>query len=147
MSESGTSETKGAGGVVLNAAGEVLVLEHEDGSWVFPKGHLDPGESELEAALREVEEEAGVRATPLRPLVKDRTHYRNARGEDRVITWFLLHTQDSPVLREKTFPDGLFLPPEQALARLSFVQDRALLERLLRARSAAQAAAAREAPA
>lgn len=147
MSESGTSETKGAGGVVLNAAGEVLVLEHEDGSWVFPKGHLDPGESELEAALREVEEEAGVRATPLRPLVKDHTHYRNVRGEDRVITWFLLHTQDSPVLREKTFPDGLFLPPEQALARLSFAQDRALLERLLRARSAAQAAAAREAPA
>lgn len=30
------------------------------GEWVFPKGHLEPGESRQEAALREAREEAGV---------------------------------------------------------------------------------------
>ena len=56
---------EGAGGVVFNGQGLVLLLGHRNGTWVFPKGHLDPGETELEAALREVEEEAGVATTPL----------------------------------------------------------------------------------
>jgi diadenosine hexaphosphate hydrolase (ATP-forming) len=33
--------------------------------WVFPKGHIKPGETTEEAALREVREEAGVKATIL----------------------------------------------------------------------------------
>ena len=32
------------------------------GVWVLPKGHIEPGETEEAAAVREVEEEAGVRA-------------------------------------------------------------------------------------
>lgn len=35
-----------------------LLMEHED-RWDLPKGHVDPGESELECALRELEEETG----------------------------------------------------------------------------------------
>lgn len=55
-----------AGGVVLDGEGKVLLLEREverDGSPVqevrFPKGHIDPGESDEEAAMRETREESG----------------------------------------------------------------------------------------
>lgn len=109
----------------------MLVLGHRNGAWVFPKGHLDPGETALQAALREVEEEAGVAAVRLGTLTQT-TRYTNARGEKRVITWFPMTTQaTAPVLREATFPRGAFLPPAEARVRLSYDEDKTLLDALL----------------
>lgn len=123
---------EGAGGVVFRPDGAVLVLRHLEGSWVFPKGHIDPGESALGAALREVEEEAGVRATCPDAGVSETTRYENARGEARRITWFLLLSDaQAPVLREALFPEGGFFSPREARARLSFAEDRRLLDLML----------------
>ncbi len=121
----------GAGGVVFNPSGDVLLIRHRTGSWVFPKGHIEPGEVPLQTALREIEEEAGVEAR----CDDERTwttSYRNPRGETRRITWFRMSTDARrPVLREALFPDGAFVPPGEALRRLSFSEDRHLLEKLL----------------
>jgi len=118
--------------------GAVLVLRHLGGAWVFPKGHIDPGEDALSAALREVEEEAGVRATCPDPGFTATTRYKNARGTPRAITWFLLRTDaDKPVLREVLFPDGGFFAPSEARARLSFPEDRELLDMMLEHHAAA----------
>ncbi len=38
-----------------------LLIQHQAGHWAFPKGHADPGESALETAKRELEEETGIR--------------------------------------------------------------------------------------
>lgn len=38
-----------------------LLVQHQAGHWAFPKGHADPGESALETAMREFEEETGIR--------------------------------------------------------------------------------------
>ena len=56
-----------AGGVVARTVGgerEYLLVEASGrpGEWVLPKGHIEPGETPEEAAVREVQEEAGVRA-------------------------------------------------------------------------------------
>ncbi len=40
----------------------LLLRSTRHGGWGFPKGHMDPGETELEAAMRETEEEAGITA-------------------------------------------------------------------------------------
>ena len=122
-----TFPVEGAGGVVFNRQGLVLVLGHRNGTWVFPKGHLDPGETDLEAAQREVEEEGGVATTPLSNQT-ELTRYRNVREEWRVITWYLLGTEATqPILREATFPAGAFVEVEVALSRLSFPEDKRLL--------------------
>lgn len=39
---------------------QYLIMYHYGQYWNFPKGHIEEGESEIEAALRELEEEAGV---------------------------------------------------------------------------------------
>ncbi len=39
---------------------EVLLLQNEEGEWVFPKGHVEREETSAAAAAREVGEEAGV---------------------------------------------------------------------------------------
>jgi len=49
-----------AGGVVLNKIGRVLVVSQRGDSWSLPKGHVDPGETTLQAAVREIEEESGI---------------------------------------------------------------------------------------
>lgn len=53
-----------AGAVVFRRSGDqvfYLVVSSSDGAnWVLPKGHIDAGESPEAAALRELQEEAGV---------------------------------------------------------------------------------------
>lgn len=123
---------EGAGGVVFNARSEVLLIRQRNGSWVFPKGHIDPGEDPLAAALREVEEEAGVRATCRDPERRWITAYTNPRGERRRITWYRLDTDaDAPIMREAQFPEGRFVAAEQALDLLAFREDRTLLTKML----------------
>lgn len=133
MSTTDTSQVvTGAGGVVFNDAGQVLVLKHVRGPWVFPKGHVDPGETRLRAALREVEEEAGVKARCPDPATVHTTRYLNDRGEERLIHWYALVTEATqPELREELFPDGAFLESDEAKARLTYPQDRQLLEKML----------------
>lgn len=125
---------EGAGGVVLNDDGHVLLIRHRNGTWVFPKGHVEPGESKVDTAVREVEEEAGVQAVALDPRQTWQTEYVNPRREGRRITWYLLRTQArEAVLREAIFPEGGFFAPEQAMTMLAFDEDKATLKQVLRA--------------
>ncbi|HLG93379.1 MAG TPA: NUDIX domain-containing protein [candidate division Zixibacteria bacterium] len=52
--------TKSAGGIVVNREGLVLVVNQNGTSWSLPKGRLEPGETALEAAKREILEESGI---------------------------------------------------------------------------------------
>lgn len=131
---------EGAGGVTFDPNGRVLVIRQRTGAWVFPKGHLDPGEDHLVAALREVEEEAGIDARCDRPDRTWTTDYVNDRGEPRHVVWFRLEAPAGavPRMREAQFPEGAFLTPDEALHRLSFTEDRALLRRVVDATAGAQ---------
>lgn len=44
---------------------EFLLMKHKS-RWDLPKGHVDPGETDLECALRELEEETGIPADAIR---------------------------------------------------------------------------------
>jgi 8-oxo-dGTP pyrophosphatase MutT (NUDIX family) len=58
-----------AGGLVLNDKGEILMMLRR-GKWDLPKGKLDPGESLEHCAVREVQEETGLKKVTLqKPLV------------------------------------------------------------------------------
>ena len=52
-----------AGGVVVRDGKVLLVHRPRYDDWTLPKGKLDPGESFEDAALREVEEETGLRCS------------------------------------------------------------------------------------
>jgi 8-oxo-dGTP pyrophosphatase MutT (NUDIX family) len=72
-----------AGGVVLRGRGASLrvllvTAKRQPNQWVFPKGHIEPGETVEQTAIREVEEEAGVVATVGEPI--GTLEFRNARG-------------------------------------------------------------------
>ncbi|MEA2701652.1 MAG: hypothetical protein QOE22_361 [Candidatus Parcubacteria bacterium] len=54
--------TRSAGGIVLGDSGTVVLVQHRSGNgmWLFPKGRLEDGESDGEAARREIAEETGL---------------------------------------------------------------------------------------
>jgi 8-oxo-dGTP pyrophosphatase MutT (NUDIX family) len=56
--------------------------------WSLPKGKVDPGETDEEAALREVEEETGVRGT-LGPEL-EATRYRDRKGRLKQVRYWLM---------------------------------------------------------
>lgn len=59
---------KGVGIVLLAENNTVLLFERLDrpGSWQFPQGGIDPGETPLQTAFRELTEETGLAATDVR---------------------------------------------------------------------------------
>ncbi len=56
---------------------EFLLMEH-DHRWDLPKGHVDPGESDRDCALRELEEETGIRSDDIQidPVFRFELRYR-----------------------------------------------------------------------
>ena len=126
---------KGAGGVVFDDEGRVLLLGRLGGTWVFPKGHIDPGEDALQTAIREIEEEAGLKVSIAEPDRQFLTSYVNDRGEQREITWFIAEARSQQFqAREELFPEGEFLAVDDALNRLSWPEDRQLLTEITQAR-------------
>ncbi|MBA3807084.1 MAG: NUDIX domain-containing protein [Solirubrobacterales bacterium] len=84
-----------AGGVVVRD-GQVVVIvptrRAADGSRVLalPKGHVDPGETPIEAAEREVREETGILAEPVVELGESRYWYRReGRTIGKRVSFFL----------------------------------------------------------
>ena len=58
----------GVGAVIADGRGRILALERSDfrGAWQLPQGGLEKGESPLDGALREVEEETGIKRRALK---------------------------------------------------------------------------------
>jgi len=88
------------GGRVLNTKGEILFI-YRNGKWDLPKGRVDGNETIEEAALREVEEETGVKDLKIdKPL--DITYHifkRNGRYRLKITHWFQMTTTYSGELR------------------------------------------------
>ena len=97
-------EVWAAGGVVWRVVDdqvEVLLVHrdrHQD--WTFPKGKLDAGETLRACALREVEEETGLRCTTSSRLTL--VGYRDARDRSKAVVYWMM-----------TVDDGVFVPNDE----------------------------------
>ena len=105
---------------------EVLVVHRpEYGDWSFPKGKLEPGETEEDAAIREVEEETGLRCALDRELTT--TSYRDARGRAKTVRYWLMTPVAGSLAAANEVDDARFVPVDEADALLTYTRDRELL--------------------
>ena len=86
-----------AGGVVKNEKEEVLMIYRKD-HWDLPKGKIEKGETQKEAAVREVQEETGVQNIDLQGFIHTTYHtYLNRKGKRvlKVSYWYTMKTTDT----------------------------------------------------
>jgi 8-oxo-dGTP diphosphatase len=129
-----TETVRAAGGVPWrrrNGDLEVLVVhrpQYDD--WSFPKGKNEPGETDEASAVREVEEETGLRPTLGAELAT--TFYMDSKGRPKQVRYWALDAGDGATARAQNEIDVLeWLTPDEAFARLTYDRDRAVLESLL----------------
>ena len=130
---------RAAGGIVTLDDGEeprfALVHRPRYDDWTFPKGKLHDGELEEQAALREVEEETGLRCRLGAPV--DAVTYTDRSGRPKVVQYWTM-TPDGGTFRPNAEVDELrWVGPDEAIALLTYGHDRDLLRSVLapRARS------------
>jgi diadenosine hexaphosphate hydrolase (ATP-forming) len=129
--------THSAGGVVLNKKGEVLVVNQRGRSWSFPKGHLEPGETALDAARREIFEETGVGDLELVRRLGSYERQRLSGGEIgeetemKKLTFFLFTAANEELaFRDPHIPTARWVAKEEVRSLLSHPKDREFFERV-----------------
>ncbi len=82
-----------AGGVVTNKKGQVLFIYRNE-KWDLPKGKIDKGETIEAAAIREVEEETGVKGLQIENFLRVTYHIfkRNGVYKLKEVHWFAMNT-------------------------------------------------------
>lgn len=97
---------KAAGGLVLNENKELLFIFRR-GKWDLPKGKLDVGETLEQCALREVEEETGLKNISLKNnlLTTYHTYDENGKHILKESTWYEMHVKGNQKLIPQTVED------------------------------------------
>jgi 8-oxo-dGTP pyrophosphatase MutT (NUDIX family) len=117
-----------AGGIVERDGLVLLVHRPKYDDWSFPKGKLDPGESFEDAALREVQEETGLRCSLGRELPPTRYEV-NGRAK-LVRYWLMAPRADVDFVPNDETDDLRWVTPEEARRLLTYDRDRDVLAAL-----------------
>jgi len=109
-------------------AGPEVALVHRPryDDWSYPKGKCEPGEHVLDAAVREVAEETGLRVVIGRPLTP--SVYQVSAGVKHVAYWVARCTGSAGFVPNSEVDEVRWLPADDARERLSYPRDVALLE-------------------
>ena len=121
---------KSCGAVIFRKAEGwfVLLVRHAKGRHVsFPKGHVEPGETESRTAEREVFEETGLHVRIDRRYRAENRY--NIRHDTQKLAVIFAATTDEVELhpQPEEIAEAVWVPVEQAAARLTYERDRRIL--------------------
>jgi 8-oxo-dGTP diphosphatase len=132
---------RSAGGVVYRrvepAAGvEILLLQHETGKWMLPKGTNERGETPDAVALREVAEETGLRNVRIVADLGEEQYMFFWKAEDtyydKTVHYYLMEFlggETPQPQREEGFVRCEWVPIPEALDRIKYRETRQVVQR------------------
>lgn len=121
---------RASGGLIVRDGRVVVVHRAEYDDWSFPKGKAKPGESDEDCALREIEEETGMRCELGEEL--STTQHLDANGRPKRVRWWLME-RIAGEFEPTDEIDGLrWATPAEARRLLSYSRDVDLLDEALK---------------
>jgi 8-oxo-(d)GTP phosphatase len=120
---------RAAGGVLRRVSpnGIEVLLVHRPryDDWTLPKGKAEPGETDEETAVREVEEETGLRASLGIELPS--TRYRDSQGRDKVVRYWTMRPESGSFEPHGEVDAIEWTPIADAGSKLSYERDAEVL--------------------
>jgi 8-oxo-dGTP pyrophosphatase MutT (NUDIX family) len=122
---------RAAGGIVWRrgdggAVEVVLVHRPAYDDWSFPKGKLHQAETEAEAALREVQEETGLRCRLGREV--GTTAYRDPKRRPKTVRYWEMTPTGGRLEAANEVDDARWMPVGEARIALTYEHDRRILD-------------------
>jgi 8-oxo-dGTP diphosphatase len=118
-------EVRAAGGAVVRDGAEgvevLLVHRPKHRDWSLPKGKAERGETDEDCALREVEEETGLRCSLGRELPS--TRYRDAQGRPKLVRYWEMRPLGGVARPLAEVDDVRWLPLNEAREQLTWDRD------------------------
>ena len=113
--------TDSAGAIVFR--GDTVLMIRAGSRWSFPKGHVEPGETAKQAAVRETREETGISAELLTDVP---IAVPSARPEDRRRVWFFPARYLEGALRPQLdeISETIWVKVQDAAEKITFAPDR-----------------------
>ena len=131
---------RACGGLVVRDGRLAVVHRPKYDDWSLPKGKAKPDERDEDCALREIEEETGLRVDLGEELAT--TTYLDAQGRPKRVRWWLMTPRSGGVHTSEEVDELRWLTPAEARELLTYARDVELLDVASRRRRAALRAAA-----
>ena len=116
--------------VYRDIKGEVrylLIKNKRSAHWGFPKGHIEPGETKQQTAVREVLEETGIHVKLINGF-ESVSKYKIQNKIEKVVSIFVGTTNDtSTCIQPEEIEDYIWLTYDRALSILKFENDKAII--------------------
>lgn len=127
-----------AGGLVVNNRGQILFVQEYGYYWGLPRGRIERGETAAQAAIREIEEETGLKL--LEPMRDLGTYERSTFDKDgqpdnkkmkniRIFLFCIDH--ETPQPKDKAITNAKWVKPAEAISMLINDVDKQFLSNCL----------------
>jgi len=123
---------RSAGVVIFREGKKFLLLLYPGGYWDFPKGHMEPGETSEQTALRELKEETGISKTGILPGFKETIRYyyvENGKRFLKFVVFYIAETKQKKVKISWEHRDFIWLPYKEALKKLTYQNAKNVLKK------------------
>lgn len=110
---------------------EILLIKHvRSGCWSFPKGHMEPGETELQTAVREIKEETNIDVSVDDPSFREVIVFNPRRDITKEVVYFLARAVSFDCEKQESeIAEARWVEIGQALNVLAYDNDRVLVSK------------------
>lgn len=115
----------------VDAGYEVLLVNHKKGFWGFPKGHKNPGETDFQAAERELFEETGLQIVKTLDKTPFQEHYHYTEDErlySKTVFYFVAVVEGTLSLQKEEILESRWVSLKESIHLATFPESKKICQ-------------------